>query len=113
MKRFFSKKINSYRPSLFKNQIQIIRRAVCSITVQPIVRLVSDQLLEKKVKYLHIHIQAYTSQKSLTVLFTCILSNGEVIKYHTFISVVVIEFSVRCLNTGPENRPTDRLRVVS
>ena len=34
----------------------------------------------------------------------CILSNGEVIKYHIFISVVVIELSVRCLNTGPEDR---------
>ena len=28
---------------------------------------------------------------------------GEVIKYHKFISVVVIELSVRCLNTGPED----------
>ena len=26
------------------------------------------------------------------------------IKYHKFISVVVIELSVRCLNTGPEDR---------
>ena len=34
----------------------------------------------------------------------CILSNGEVIKYHKFISVVVIELSARCLNTGPEDR---------
>ena len=34
----------------------------------------------------------------------CILSNGEVIKYHNFISVVVIELSARCLNTGPEDR---------
>ena len=34
----------------------------------------------------------------------CILSNGEVIKYHIFISVVVIELSVRCLNTGLEDR---------
>ena len=32
-----------------------------------------------------------------------ILSNGEVIKYHIFFSVVVIELSVRCLNTGPED----------
>ena len=31
------------------------------------------------------------------------MSNGEVIKYHN-ISVVVIELSVRCLNTGPEDR---------
>ena len=35
---------------------------------------------------------------------TCILANGEVIKYHKFISVVVIELSVGCLNTGPEDR---------
>ena len=39
--------------------------------------------------------------------FTCILSNGEVIKYHKFIFVVVIELSARCLNTGP----ADRLRA--
>ena len=39
----------------------------------------------------------------------CILSNGEVIKYHTFISVVVIELSARCLNTGPEDRLTRTL----
>ena len=32
------------------------------------------------------------------------LSNGEVIKYHIFISVVVTEMSVRCFNTGPEDR---------
>ena len=32
------------------------------------------------------------------------MSNGEVIKYHKFISVVVIELSVRFLNTGPEDR---------
>ena len=32
------------------------------------------------------------------------LSHGEVIKYHKFISVVVIELSFRCLNTGPEDR---------
>ena len=37
-------------------------------------------------------------------LIYCILSNGEAIKYHEFISVVVIELSVRCLNTGPEDR---------
>ena len=29
---------------------------------------------------------------------------GEVIKYHVFISVVAIELSDRCLNTGPEDR---------
>ena len=36
-----------------------------------------------------------------------ILSNWEVIKYHKIISVVVIvviELSVRCLNTGPKDR---------
>ena len=37
-------------------------------------------------------------------LIYCILSNGEVIKYHIFISVVVIDLSVRCLNTGPGDR---------
>ena len=46
---------------------------------------------------MHIHI-------SEDCLIYCILSNGEVIKYHKFISVVVIELSVRCLNTGPEDR---------
>ena len=30
------------------------------------------------------------------------VKNG--LKYHKFISVVVIELSVRCLNTGPEDR---------
>ena len=46
----------------------------------------------------------YTSVKKFN---ECrILSNGEVIKYHihVFISVVVIELSVRCLNTGSEDR---------
>ena len=37
---------------------------------------------------------------------TVIRRNGEVIKYHTFISVVVIELSVRCLSTGPEDKLT-------
>ena len=47
----------------------------------------------------------YTSVKVFTeCLIYCILSNGEVIKYHLFISVVVKELSVRCLNTGPEDR---------
>ena len=50
---------------------------------------------------MHIHIEAYTPIKNTDCL---ILSNGEVIKYHKFISVVVIELSVRCLNTGPEDR---------
>ena len=50
--------------------------------------------------------QAFTSmkKKNTDCLIYCILSNGEVIKYHKFISVVVIELSFRCLNTGPEDR---------
>ena len=43
-------------------------------------------------------------KKITDCLIYCILSNGEVIKYHKFISVVVIELSVRYLNTGPEDR---------
>ena len=39
---------------------------------------------------MHKHIKVYTP-----------LYPGDEIKYHMFISVVVIEFSVRCLNTGP------------
>ena len=47
----------------------------------------------------------YISEKKITdCLIYCILSNGEVIKYHKFISVVVIELSARCLSTGPEDR---------
>ena len=38
------------------------------------------------------------------ICFVCILSNGEVIRYHILTSVVVIELSFGCLNTGPENR---------
>ena len=54
---------------------------------------------------MRIHIQAYTPLKKITdCLIYCILSNGEVIKYHKIISVVVIELSVGCLNTGPEDR---------
>ena len=68
---------------------------------------------------MHINKQAFTSlKKKITdCLIYCILSNGEVIKYHKFISVVVIELSFRCLNTvvvielsfrclntGPEDR---------
>ena len=49
--------------------------------------------------YKHIHLC-----KNFHCLIYCILSYGEVIKYHKFISVVVIELSVRCLNTGPEDR---------
>ena len=30
--------------------------------------------------------------------------------YHKFISVVVIELSVRCLNTGPEDRLADPMQ---
>ena len=43
----------------------------------------------------------------------CILSNGEVIKYHIFISVVVTELSVRCLNTGLEVQPLRDLGKIS
>ena len=41
-----------------------------------------------------------------------ILSNGEAIKYHKVISVVtvIIEHIVICLNTGPEDRLTAKLR---
>ena len=46
----------------------------------------------RKKKYVHKHIQVYTP-----------LYSGDDIKYHMFISVVVIELSVRCLNTGPED----------
>ena len=56
------------------------------------------------------HIQAYTPLKRITdslSLIYCILSNGKVIKYHIFISVVVIELFVRYLNTGPEDRLDD------
>ena len=49
-------------------------------------------------------------KKSLTVL---ILSNWEVIKYHKFISEVVIELSARCLNTGPEDRLASRLHPLN
>ena len=38
---------------------------------------------------------------------------GEVIKYHIFISVVAIELSVRCLNTGPEDRLPFDVRTVT
>ena len=55
---------------------------------------------------MHIHKQAFTSlkEKITDCLIYCILSNGEVIKYNKFISVVVIELSFKCLNTGPEDR---------
>ena len=41
---------------------------------------------------------------AVPISLECILSNGEVIKYHKFISVVVIEISARYLNTGPADR---------
>ena len=54
---------------------------------------------------MHIHIQAYAPVKMFTdCLIYCILNNGEVIKYHKFISVRVIELSVRCRKAGPEDR---------
>ena len=60
---------------------------------------------------MQIYKQAFTSLKKITdCLISCILSNGEVIKYHKFISVVVIELSARCLNTGPEDRLSTRQR---
>ena len=63
------------------------------------------QTSRKIVKYVHNHIQAYTSlKKNSDCLISCVLSNWEVIKYHKFISVVVIEISVRVLNTGHEDR---------
>ena len=46
--------------------------------------------------YKHIHLCKFFHR--------LILSNGEVIKYDIFISVIVIELSVRCLNTGLEDR---------
>ena len=49
----------------------------------------------------HTYTSIYTSVR---ILIYCILSNGEVIKYHIFISVVVIELSFKGLNTGPEHR---------
>ena len=64
----------------------------------------------------HTYSSIYISQKNLCLSYflvwgitlehkiACILGNGEVIKYHKFISVVVIELSVRCLNTGLEDR---------
>ena len=48
---------------------------------------------------MHIHIQAYTPLKK--ILYS---EQWEIIKYQKFISVVVIELSVRCLNTGKRQR---------
>ena len=46
--------------------------------------------------YKHLHsVKCFTD-----CLIKCILSNWEVIKYH----ILVIEFSVICLNTGQEDR---------
>ena len=49
------------------------------------------------VRYEHIHIHAYTT--SVIIFTECLVSgvlgNGEEIKYHIFISVVVTELSVR------------------
>ena len=59
---------------------------------------------------MHIHIQAYTSLKEISECL--ILRNGEVIKYHKFISAVLIELSVRCLNIGPEDRLIEDLHNV-
>ena len=57
---------------------------------------------------------AYTSVKYFTdCLIYRTLRNGEVINYHIFISAVVIELSVRCLNTGPEDRLTLSLCINS
>ena len=57
---------------------------------------------EKKGKICaHTYTSIYISEKITDCLIYCILSNGEVIKYHKFISVVVI---ARCLNTGFEDR---------
>ena len=53
---------------------------------------------------MHTYTSIYTSEKITDCLIYCILSKGEVIRYHKFISVVVIELLVRCLNTGPEDR---------
>ena len=53
-------------------------------------------------KYIYKPIHVW--KKISDCLIYCILSNGKVIKYHKFISVVVIELSVGCLNTGPEDR---------
>ena len=54
----------------------------------------------------HTYTSIYISEKISDCLIYCILSKVEVIKYHEFISEVVIELSARCLNTGPEDRLT-------
>ena len=45
-------------------------------------------------------------KESNKMSYLLILGNGEVIAYHIFISVVVIELSVWSLNTWPEDRLT-------
>ena len=57
---------------------------------------------EEVIKY-HQFISVVVIELSVNCLNTGILCNGDVIKYHQFISVVVIELSFNCLNTGPEN----------
>ena len=54
--------------------------------------------------YKHIHFWKKDLWLSYLLPVACILRNGEVIQDHKFISVEVIELSVRCLNTGPEDR---------
>ena len=49
----------------------------------------------------HTYTNIYISEKISDCLIYSILSNGELIKYQIFFSVVVIELSVRCLITGP------------
>ena len=47
-----------------------------------------------------------TQDVDLYIIY-CILSNREVIKYHKFISVVVIELSVRCRRQATKDGPLD------
>ena len=45
---------------------------------------------------IHMNIQAYTTSVKCSTdrLIYCIFNNGEIIKYHIFISVVVIEHPI-------------------
>ena len=52
----------------------------------------------------HTYTSIYISEKNHCLCYLCILSNGEEIKYHKFISVVDVELSDRCLITGSEDR---------
>ena len=64
--------------------------------------------------YTYIYTSIYISERKIDdCLIYCILSNGEVIKYHKFISALVIELSVSCLNTGSEDRLTPLLSLSS